>query len=123
MPPEQGLRFHKDQGAPPVGHDRGEDHQDQAVPDSKAWLPDMSRGDEELLAKECVLRDELRPGPHEICEETTTRAAGLARCRCERRPNTPPTTTAKASEKFTNMLTERQDHGSDEALNCAPMEA
>jgi hypothetical protein len=83
----------------------------------------MSRGNDELLAKEGVLGEELRLGPHEICEETTTRAAGLARCRCERRPDTPPTGTAKAAEELTHVRTERQEHGPDKALNPTPMEA
>ena len=123
MPAEQGLRFHDDQGGSPVGHDRGEGQHKQAVPDSKAPLSDEPGGDEELPAKERTLRDELRLGPHEICEEATTRAAGLARCRCERRPDRPPRDTAKAAEELTHMLTERQEHGPIEALNATPMEA
>ena len=49
--------------------------------------PDVSRGDEELLAKKGVLGEKLHPGTREICEEATTHATGLARCRCERRPH------------------------------------
>ncbi len=81
----------------------------------EARLPDVSRGDEELLAKEGVLGEELHRGTREICEKTTTRAGGLARCGCERRPDRPPTGTAKAAQELTHVLTERQEHGPDEA--------
>ena len=123
MPAEQGLRWNEDQGAPPVGYDCGEGKHDQAVPDSESRLPDEPGGDEELLAKEGVLGEELHLGPREICEQTTTRAAGLARCRSERRPDRPPRDTANAAEELTHMLTERQDHGPIEALKATPMEA
>ena len=71
----------------------------------------MSRGDEELLAKEGVLGEELHLGPREIREQTPTRAAALARCRCERRPDGQPRDTAKVAEELTHMLTDRQEHG------------
>ena len=123
MPAEQRLRFHEDQGAPPLGQDRGEDHQDQTVPHSEARLPDLSRGDEELLAKESVLGEELPLGAREIREEATTRAAGVAGCGCECFPDNPPTGTANAAEDFTDVLPQRQEHDSHKALNPAPMEA
>ena len=97
MPTEQGLRFHEDHGAPPVGQDRGEDHQDQAVPHSEARPPDMSRGDEKLLAKEGVLGEELHLGAREIRKEATTRAASLVWCGCECFPDNPPTGTVNAA--------------------------
>ena len=123
MPAEQGLRFHEHQGTPPVGHHRGDSHQDQAIPDSEARPPDVSRGDEELLAKEGVLGKKLHPGTREICEEATTHATGLARCGCERRSDIPPTGTAKAAEELTHFLTELQEHGPSKALSPTPMEA
>jgi hypothetical protein len=57
-----------------------------------------------LLAQEGVLGQELHPGTREICDETTTHTTGLARRGCERRPDGPPTGTAKAAEKLTHVL-------------------
>jgi len=104
MPAKQSLRFHEDQGAASVGHDRGEHHHDQPVPDSKARRPDVSRGDEELLAKERVLGEELHLGARKIRKETTTGAAGLAGRRCESRLDPPASPTANATEDLTHVL-------------------
>ena len=84
---------------------------DQAVADSKTWLPDVTRGDQELLAKEGILGEELHLGARKIREETTTHATGLTRCGCERRLDQLPTRTADPTEDFTHVPPERRQHG------------
>jgi len=71
----------------------------------------VSCGDEELLAKEGVLREELHLGTREIREEATTRAAGLAQRGCESRLDKPASRTANATEDFTPVPQEHQEHG------------
>jgi hypothetical protein len=94
MTPEQGLQFHEDQCAPPVGKQRSEYHQGEAVPSSEEWLSDMSCGDEELLTKEGILGEELLLGAREIRDEPTARASGSAGFGRESSLNKPPTDTA-----------------------------
>jgi len=71
----------------------------------------MSPGDEELLAKEGILGDELHLGARQIRDETTAWASGSAGLRCERSLNKPPTGTASAAEDFWHVLPERREHG------------
>ena len=76
MPAQKRIRLDEHEGVAPVREHRREGHQQGAFRGAKLRLLDASGGNQELLAKEGVLRDKLPPGAYKVREEPPGHAAG-----------------------------------------------
>ncbi len=76
VPAQKRIGLDEHEGVAPVRQHRGEGHQQGAFRGAKLRLLDASGGNQELLAKEGVLREELPFGAYEISEEPPGNAAG-----------------------------------------------
>src|SRR5262249_22809314 len=101
MPAQDGFWFHEKDGVPPVRHETRQQHRKPALVDGKSVALGRTSSDDELLAQERVLSDEvlartgqiphqsnhyrcrLRRGPRERVEATHHAARGRERKRNE----------------------------------------
>jgi hypothetical protein len=71
VPPKHGLRFDQEQRVAPAGKESREQHEQAALVASKAGAFDTTRGDDELLAKKCVLGERLTARTRQIRDKAT----------------------------------------------------
>ena len=78
MPAKKRLGFDEHEGIAPEREHGWEGYQNRAVRGAELWL-DSPGNDQELMAEECVLREEFLLGAREVSEEPPGHAAVLAR--------------------------------------------
>jgi hypothetical protein len=71
VPAQQRFGLYEQEGAAPVGKERGESDEKDAVGWAEPWLSDAARGNHELMAEKCVLGDELLPGARQVRQYAT----------------------------------------------------
>ncbi len=74
MPAQNGLRLDDEQGIFPAFHPAGEYDEEAAIRSREAWSLDRAVEDDELLAQQEVLRDQLRFTASEISDGAERRA-------------------------------------------------
>jgi hypothetical protein len=79
VPSQHGLGLDQEQGAAPLGKESREQHEQASLVDAKGRAFDGSRGDDELLAKERVLGDQLGTRAGQIRDEAAPDARGPER--------------------------------------------
>jgi len=111
VPAQKRIRLDEHEGIAPEREHRREGHQQGAFRGAKLRLLDASGGNQELLAKEGVLRDKLPPGAYEVREEPPVTPQGLGvSMRAARRARRPATVMLRRSRAMSKPTGPNTSH-------------
>jgi len=79
LAPQDRVRFHQQQRIAPASHTPSQKNQKPPLVRLEFRAFDLSRRDDQLLAKQCVLGDQLRPGPRQVLESASGKLTGTGR--------------------------------------------
>lgn len=111
VPTKDGLGLHEQHGTLPVGQNTCEQHHQAALPGEEARPFHGAGGDDELLAKGCVLGDQLIVRPADVVHEPCHERRG-PQSLAHRRPDRP--------QRLANGSSDLGSEDGEHDCRCAP---